>query len=215
MAFCNSCGSNLEPGAKFCPKCGTANPAAVSPAVPAATAAPAGNVGPTPQGSNLLKIVLIIVAVVFGLGIIGVATTAYFVHRAISRTHIESRDGNVKVETPFGTVESSDDPDEAAHNLGIDVYPGATVIKGSTGNVAFGPTHTAAAEFETSDSPSAVADFYKSKLAGANVISSDNDHYSIIAGDKKNLTTIAIEPKDGKTRVHISRVTSSGSSRSE
>jgi hypothetical protein len=64
----------------------------------------------------------------------------------------------------------------------------------------------AAADFETGDAPSAVADFYKSKVPGANVISSEADHYAIISTDKKNMLTISIEPKDGKTRIHIAKV---------
>ena len=32
------------------------------------------------------------------------------------------------------------------------------------------------------------------------------DHYAIISTDKKNMLTINIEPKDGKTRIHIARV---------
>jgi hypothetical protein len=67
--------------------------------------------------------------------------------------------------------------------------------------------HTAAAEFESSDPASSVAEFYKSKVPGANVVSSNADHYSIISTDKKNMLTISIEPRDGKTRIHIARVT--------
>ena len=70
-----------------------------------------------------------------------------------------------------------------------------------------GSMHTAAAEFETSDPANKVADFYKSKVPGANVISSTADHYAIISTNKKNMLTINIEPKDGKTRIHIAKVT--------
>jgi hypothetical protein len=104
-------------------------------------------------------------------------------------------------------VESTNDPDEAAHSLGIDVYPGATVVKGSTANLTFGQTHTAAAEFETYDAPNTVADFYKSKLPAATFMSSEANHFSLMAGSKGNLTTINIEPREGKTRIAISKIT--------
>src|SRR5215471_1610369 len=110
MAFCNSCGTNIGPGARFCPKCGAAVPAAVvgSAATPAAPPAPA-----TPaQSSNALKIVLIVVAVIVVLGILGVGSLIFVVRRIAHRSHIENRDGNVRAETPFGTAQSTSDPEE-------------------------------------------------------------------------------------------------------
>ena len=81
-------------------------------------------VATTGGGSSALKIILIVVAVIIGLGILGVGTVAYFIHRAVKSVHVENRDGNVKVHTPFGNVETTDDPEDAAKNLGVDVYPG-------------------------------------------------------------------------------------------
>jgi hypothetical protein len=157
-------------------------------------------------GSSALKIILIVVAVIIGLGILGIGTAAFLIHRAVSRTHIHENNGNVKVETPFGTVESSDNPDEAAQNLGLDVYPGATVVKGSTANMTFGQTHTAAAEFESDDPPSRVAEFYKSKMPAATFMSSQTDHFSLATRSKGNMTTVNIEPREGRTRIAISKI---------
>jgi len=208
MAFCNSCGSALESGAKFCAKCGAANPAAAA-GVSVAPPAPVTGVPAPPAkgGSSALKIILIIVAVIVCLGIIGVGAIGFIGWRIARSTHINERNGNVKVETPFGTMENTTDPDEVAKNLGVDIYPGASVVKGSTANVSFGNTHSSAAEFESSDSISAVTDFYRTRFPGANVMSSDSDHTTIVAGDKEKLTTIVIEPKEGKTRIHIAKVT--------
>ena len=66
-------------------------------------------------------------------------------------------------------------------------------MKGSAANVTFGKTHTAAAEFETSDSPKDVAEFYRSKYPGAMFVSSETNHFSLVAGGKENITTINIE----------------------
>ena len=159
-----------------------------------------------PKSNSALKIILIVVAVIVGLGILGVGVASFVAYRIATHTRVHNRDGNVRVETPFGTVQTSTDPDEAARNLGIDVYPGAQVVKGSSSNMNMGNMHTASAEFESSDPVSSVAEFYKSKLPGANVISSAGDHYSIISTDKKNMLTINIEPRDGKTRIQIARV---------
>ena len=174
--------------------------------MPSAPAPAATTLATGPKNSNALKIILIVVAVVVGLGILGIAAVSFIGYRIASHTRVRNQDGNVRVETPFGTVQSTTDPDEAARDLGIDSYPGATVVKGTTSKMNMGNMHTAAADFETSDSPSTVADFYKSKVPGANVISSNGDHYSIISTDKKNMLTINIEPKDGKTRIHIAEV---------
>jgi flagellar basal body-associated protein FliL len=203
MAFCNSCGGAMEAGAKFCPKCGAAAPAA---AVSSSAPVPAGVPAPPAKSSSALKIILIVLAVIVVLGVLGVGTAAFFIHRAISRSHVTNRDGEVRVETPFGNLESTEDPQEAARNLGVDIYPGATVVKNSAANMSFGGMHTAAAEFESDDSTSKVADFYKSKFPNANVMSSNDDRYTIISGQKGDITTITIEPKEGKTHIHIAKV---------
>jgi hypothetical protein len=205
MAFCNSCGATLDGGAKFCTKCGATQPIGKAPSTTLSAPAPIATT-PAPQNSNALKIILIAVAVIVGLGILGIAAVSFIGYRIASHTRVHNRDGNVRVETPFGTVQSTTDPEVAARDLGIDSYPGATVVKGTTSKMNMGNMHTAAADFETSDSPSTVADFYKSKVPGANVISSESDHYTIISTDKKNMLTINIEPKDGKTRIHIAKV---------
>jgi len=205
MAFCNSCGTTLDPGAQFCTKCGATQPigkAASSLPVSATPVPPP----PVQKNSNALKIILIVVALIVGIGVLGVAAVSFIGYRIATHTRVRNHDGNVQVETPFGSVQTSTDPDEAARDLGIDSYPGAAVVKGSTSRMNMGNMHTAAADFESSDPPGTVADFYKSKVPGANVISSENDRYTIISTDKKNMLTISIEPKDGKTRIHIARV---------
>lgn len=216
MAFCNSCGSVIDPGARFCPKCGKPSAAAaaapqqavVPPPSPMAPApASPGQPVQTTGSSSALKIILIVLAVIIGIGILGAVGVGFFVHRVITRTHVENRDGNVKVHTPFGNVESTTDPEEAAKALGVEIYPGASVVKGSAANLTFGSTHTAAAEFETSDAPKDVAEFYRSKFPSATFMSSEADHFSLVAGGKENVTTINVEPRDGKTRISISKMT--------
>jgi zinc-ribbon domain len=200
MAFCNSCGATLEAGARFCPKCGTTVPvaAAIPPAVPSAPPA-------SPLGSGALKMILIVVAVVIALGILGIGTLVFVVRRVAHNSHIQNRDGNVRVETPFGTVQSTNDPDEASRNLGIDLYPGARVLKGNTASI--GGMHTVEAEFESDDSAEKVMAFYSSRFPNANVTTKDRNHYAIVSTDNNNLITIKIEPEDGKTRIKIANVT--------
>lgn len=200
MAFCNSCGATLEGGAKFCPKCGTTVPLAG--AVPAT--APPAPVRPT-QGSSALKIVLIVVAVIFVLGILGIGTLVFVVRRVAHNSHVQNRDGNVRVETPFGTVQSTNNPDEASRNLGIDLYPGARVLKGNTATV--GGMRTVEAEFESDDPAEKVMAFYSSRLPNANVKTKDQNQYAIVSTDNNNLITIKIEPEGSKSLIKIASVT--------
>jgi hypothetical protein len=204
MAFCNSCGATLDGGAKFCNKCGTTQPgsAAAAPVFTSPGAAP----GTAPKNSGALKIILIVVAVIVVFGILAVGAFSFFAYRIATHSRVHNENGNVRVETPFGTVDTSTNPGEAARNLGIDVYPGAEVVKGTTSDMTMGNMHTATADFETSDPASTVAEFYKSKVPNANVVSSSSDHYAIISTDKKNMLSINIEPKNGRTRIHIAKI---------
>ena len=81
MAFCNSCGATLNAGTKFCNKCGATVSAPVPPA--GASSAPANK-----GGSSALKIILIVVAVIVGLGILG---SGHRRHRRLSLRQERSR----------------------------------------------------------------------------------------------------------------------------
>lgn len=215
MAFCNACGATLEAGAKFCPKCGAAlnvpAPAPVSPAAANANTAPsavlpAGAAPVQPQGSSAVKIILIIVLVIAGLGFLTIGGLVFVGWRLAHNSHIRNDHGNVRIDSPFGTVETTNDPKEAARNLGVDVFPGATVVNGGGANVSFGNMHTSAAEFESSAPVGVVAKFYQSRYPNANVTTSENGRSTIVSGDKDNLLTISIEEQDGKTHIHVARV---------
>ncbi len=174
-------------------------PAAIPATVPATQAAP-------PQGSSgALKVILIVVAVIIALGILGIGTLVLVVRRVAQNSHIRNKNGNVRVETPFGTVQSTNNPDEASRNLGIDPYPGARVLKGNTATI--GGMHTVEAEFETDDSAEKVMAFYSSKLPNANTTTKDQNQYTIVSTDNNNVITIKIEAEDTKTRIKIASVT--------
>lgn len=205
MSFCNACGANIDRGAGFCAKCGAAQMA--SGMTPAAGSAPAV---PPRQGSNGTKIILIIVAVVVGLGLLGMCSAAFVAWRFARHTRIDNRNGNVRVESPFGTVVSTTDPDDTARNLGVDLYPGARMLKGQSANIDVGGIHSTTAQFESDDPADKVADFYKAKFPDAAVTSQNSGHYAIIARDDKNLITISIQTAGGKTQVNIAKVSGKG-----
>ena len=207
MAFCNSCGTTLTPGTKFCSKCGVAVPLTAAPAaIPVATvAAPP----PTTGGGGALKVILIVVAVIVVIGILSVASVGFFAWRIAHRTHI-SQDGNhVKVETPFGSAESSGDSTQAVHDLGVDVYPGAEAQKDGSSTASFGGIHTVTAVFSSSDPLDKVCSFYKSKYPSAMVATTDQNRCTVISSDQKNMVTINLEPDGSNTKIQISSVNKS------
>ncbi len=206
MAFCNSCGATLTPGTKFCNKCGAVAGAPAPAATPAASApAPTG-------GSSALKIVLIVIGVIVLLGILGVASVGFFAYRVAKNAHVRQEGDHVKVETPFGTVESSKDPDQAAKELGVDIYPGAEVQKNGASSASFGAIHTVTANFESSDSLDKVCSFYKSKFPNSMATTSDQNHCTIVSNDQKNMITVNIESGGDTTKFQITNVTKKAAS---
>jgi zinc-ribbon domain len=201
VAFCNSCGATLDPSAKFCAKCGASTGTSASPA-----ASTVQNL-PSPQASNGLKTVLIVLAVVVAFGIVGVLAATFVGLRIARRTHVETSGENVKVETPFGTVQSTKNPAEAARNLGLDVYPGARSLTTNAASVSVGKMKTVSAEFETSDPAQQVFEFYKQKFPKANVTQSGSDRYTIVSTDRRSVVTINIQTAGDKTHFQIANVT--------
>jgi len=202
MAFCNSCGAQFADGTKFCSKCGAAFTGVPTSSQPIAPGPP-----PSKGGSGALKIILIIIGSIFLIGMLGMVTCGIVLHRAIKSAKISQKGDNVKVETPFGSMESTNDPEKVADELGVDIYPGAQVQKAGTAAVTFGSLHTVTAIFESNDSVDKLCDFYRSKFPSANVSSSDQNRCSIISGDNLNSTTITVEPNGDGSRLSIVRLT--------
>ena len=202
MAFCNSCGAALNPGTKFCNKCGTAASAAPTSTVVTPAAPPPGT-----GGSSALKIILIVVAVIVGIGILGIASVTFFAYRVAKSAHVTQQGDHVKVETPFGNVETNKDPEAAAKDLGVDIYPGAEVQKNGSSTATFGSIHTTTAIFESPDSVDKICTFYKGKFPTAMATTSDQNRCTIVSNDQKNMVTINIEGSGDTTKLQITNVT--------
>ncbi len=207
MAFCNSCGTNLAPGAQFCNKCGAA--VASGPAAGPITGGPPPVAIPTPSGggNSALKIVLIVIAVVIGLGILSVGAFSFFIyHFARNATHVTHSGDNVKVDMPFGSVETSKDPAQAAKDLGVDVYPGATPQAEGSATMTFGNTRTVTATFQSTDSPDKVCAFYGTRFPNANLSTYDSTHCSVVSSDQKNMLSISVQAHGGGSKITIATV---------
>lgn len=208
MAFCNSCGATLPEGTKFCNKCGaavTGNPSGMSTSRPVQAPMPAPP--PSKGSSSALKIVLGVIGGVVLIGILAMVTCGIVIHRAIKSAKVTQNGQNVKVETPFGSIDTTTDPEQTAKDLGIEIYPGAEVQKAGTASVTFGSIHTVTGSFESSDPVSKVCDFYKSKFPDANVSSSDQNQCSIVSGVGTNSTTITVQSNGDGSRFTIAKVT--------
>jgi len=207
MGFCNSCGATLAEGTKFCSKCGAAITGA-----PAATPQPIAP-GPPPSSgsSSALKVVLMIVGVVVLIGVLGVATIGIIGYRIAKNAKVSQKGDNVKIETPFGNMETSSDPQKTAEELGVEIYPGAQVQKSGAASVTFGSIHTVTANFESSDSVDKVCVFYRAKFPGATVQSSDQTHCSIVASGSGNSTTITADSRADGSSFQIVAVTKKSS----
>jgi|SRR5580658_252145 hypothetical protein len=229
MAFCNSCGASTAPGATLCNKCGaaivgSAPPVASSPTVvaPPPLASTAPSIPPASR-DGALKTVLIIVGVVVLGGILGVTALAFFAVRIAHRAHVLHDGDNVKMETPFGTVQTTRDPQEVARNLGVDLYPAAQITEHGAASATFGGIHTVALTLETSDSVDQVCSFYKPRFPNATFTSTDtmclqhcadSTQCKIISNDPKNVITIKVKTENGKTRIVIVNVSKSGAASS-
>jgi hypothetical protein len=148
-----------------------------------------------------------VVGVVVLLGIFGIASLGFFAWRVAHHTRVHQDGNNVRVETPFGSVETTKDPGEAARNLGVDLYPGAEVLKNGAASATFGNMHTVSLNSETTDSVDKVASFYKSRFPNAMVTTSDAGRCTIISNDHGNMVTINIEAEGGKAKIQITNVT--------
>lgn len=210
MAFCNSCGTSIVPGTRFCSKCGAAILASSLPTpVAAGSTIPAPSQPPTSsnQGGGALKIILIAVGIIVLLGILGVASAGFFAWRIAHQAHVRQDGNNVTVETPFGTVESTKDPATAARNLGVDLYPGAQVLKQGATSATFGGIHTTSVNSESDDSLDKVAAFYKTRFPNAMVTTSDAGRCTIVSNDHNSMITIVIRADGDRTKIQITNVT--------
>jgi hypothetical protein len=219
MAFCNKCGSPINAGTRFCNKCGAPILASTLPsAAPPSPTTGSGATPPTPvaaQGGNdALKVILIVVGVIVLLGILGVASAGFFAWRLAHHTRVHQEGDNVKVETPFGSVETTKDPAEAERNLGVDLYPGAEVLKEGAASANFGGVHTTSLSSETTDSADKVSSFYKSKFPDAMVTTTGGGRSTIIANGHNSVITINIESHGDKTRIQITNVSNGSRSNS-
>lgn len=202
MAFCTSCGAQLDTSSQFCVKCGARQAAGVGAAAPR-TAAPS-------QGANTAaKIVLIIVAGIVVLGVVGTIASLLIVRKVVRDTKVAVSDkGEERVVTPFGTVETTKDPAKIAEKLDVEIYPGAKAVEGGSDVRAMG-MHTVTGIFETSDPVDKVAAFYRERYPKGIYTASGGEH-NLAVPDKGSMISIHMQDEGGRTRITIANVAGKG-----
>jgi len=244
-AFCSKCGAPLPSNTGFCPSCGTAvgqgvvtpQPAFVPVPTPQAQPAPGyppaqgytqGNAGYPPavgypaaqakSSGGATKIILIVVAVVVGIGVLGVGLAWYGMWRVShvikDSVHTDSK-GNSTVSMLGGSISAGKDLNISASDLGVPIYPGAARAEGGM-HMNLPTMSMVSAIYTTSDPVATVVAFYKGKL-GENESDMDTDNGSVLSSGKegasgKSGTVITIAPgtgdASGKTRISIVRTSS-------
>jgi hypothetical protein len=203
MAFCNSCGATMTEGTRFCNKCGA--PVA-GPAAPTPTTTPAPGTAPAAGSSSALKTILIVVGIIMLIGVLGITAVSFVAYHFAKRSHLTQEGDHVKVETPFGTAETSKDPEEAAKDLALDIYPGAEAQKEGASTATIGSVRTVSVSFDSDDPVDKVCTFYKGKFPHANVSTSDQNRCTIVSNDPRNMITINVEPNGDGARFQIVNV---------
>jgi hypothetical protein len=205
-SFCSKCGAELSPDAQSCGACGTPVVAAVPVAVPVQPAA-----APAKSGSSALKIILIILAVVIGLGILGMGAVGYFAWRVAHAIHVSGNGSDVTIHTPGGSFGANTSESYTASDLGTDIYPGATAAKGGM-RMTLPTGSMVTAVYVTGDSKDQVLSFYKDKFGSEASIydSGDGTVLTVNKGEKESVVltiTKGTGDEEGKTQITIVHTT--------
>ncbi|HVN94068.1 MAG TPA: hypothetical protein VMT38_10240 [Terracidiphilus sp.] len=181
------------------------------PPPPPASFQPVPPVGAPPpkSGPSALKVILIILAVLIGLGAIGAAIVGYGIYRVAKSVH-KDVNGAISINTPKGTITENPDQSFTASDLGIAIYPGATQEKGGV-RLTLGGKSMVTANFLTPDPPDKVMAFYKDQ-AGANaqiMASGSGGMISMQSGSNSVAVTVSqsADEHNGETQITIVHTT--------
>ncbi len=164
-------------------------------------------------GGSAVKIILIVLAAIIGMGILGAGAVGFMVWRVAHAIHTHAKNGDFTINTPNGTINAGAASNFTAEELGAEIYPGAQAVQGGmrmnlpTGSIVSGA-------FETSDSKEQVLNFYKSKFGSdASVFDGGNSAMiSLKKGEHETVMVTISAASDGKTKVSIVHTKNRGQS---
>jgi hypothetical protein len=215
--FCAKCGAEVTPDKQFCSTCGAAV-AAFAPVQTYVPLAPSAQpVAPPPSGgTSAVKIILIVGAIVVGLGILGAGAFGFMVWRVAKSVRVNGPNGEVSINTPGGAITANSNEKFSASDLGTDIYPGAESAKGGM-RITLPSGSSVTAVFVTSDSKDQVVSYYKGKLGSqASVFDSSNSAMLTVEKTKQESVMVTVTPNssqhEGKTQITIMHTKSDKSS---
>jgi len=221
-SFCSKCGAELSADTRFCQGCGAPTGFAASGVTPAG-ATPAGQVavGQAPAAavtpsSGTLKVVLIIVGCIVGLGMLSAVAVMFGLWRISRSVHVD-RAGGMTITTPAGKFSSG--RTSTAHltesEVGAPIYPGAIAEEGGF-KLGADSGSMATYVFKTSDSVQQVLAFYRDKFGpktsvietpqGGIVTAAKNDNEGV-------MVTVGRNENEDKTSIAITHATSTKDTR--
>lgn len=201
FCFCSKCGSLRATNAQSCPTCGA--PVGKS-AEESALAQPVGT--PATSGTNAVKVVLIIVAALVGLGILGAGVVRFFAWRAAHAVHVSSSGSHMTLSKPDGSISINTNETYTASDLGTDIYPGVTVGKGVM-RMTLPTGAMVSATCITTDTKDQVLAFYREKF-GNDVSVPETADGAVITTNKSPRKSVVItitkqaSEYGGKTQIH-------------
>ena len=174
--------------------------------------------GPPRSGSNVLGIVLLILALVVVLAGTAVWMGLRFMARGV---HVQVNDQGgdkkqVSIKTPFGGIEVNKNAEISETTLGLPMYPGAHAVNDEgSASVSLGlPGQTnlriVAGKFETSDSLEKVKGFYRDRLTAKDGALTEENKPGFFDDDQwnhrdENYGNYVGKGSDGKTVFEIKR----------
>jgi hypothetical protein len=200
-SICARCGAALSANEQFCKSCGAA---VFTGDVAAAFIQPAASEVKT--GRSTLKIILIVVAVLFGLGILGLSSLVFIGYRIAKNTHIDPS-GRATTSIFGSTMTMTPNETFTAAELGTEIYPGAQSTRGGM-KMEMPSNSMVTGVFLTPDSSAQVLAFYKEKLGSAATVK-ENSGNPVVRLQKGEQEFVMVKistnkPQDnGKTRITI------------
>ncbi|MFZ1086324.1 MAG: hypothetical protein WAN35_15280 [Terracidiphilus sp.] len=158
------------------------------------------------SGSSTIKIILIVVAIVFGLGILSVGSLVFVGYRIAKSAHVDAN-GAVTMNMPGGAITTTPMKTVTAAELGAEIYPGAQSLRGGM-KTEMPNSSMVTGIFLTSDSSAQVTAFYKEKLGSAATAKSFFGHQIIqLKEGSQEFVQVIIDENSahegGKTRITI------------
>jgi hypothetical protein len=146
----------------------------------------------------VLKIVLIVIAVIVGLGVLGAGALGFMAWRVSKAIKVNENGNGVSLSVPGGPSFSAGETTAVSDaELGVPSYPGAVREKGGL-QMNSASASMVMAHYSTNDSMDQVVDFYKAKMgSGAVSVTTGNGTVLNSGGKDTDRVMVTVGPGSG------------------